>query len=75
LCVTETIQDGKCYGLFYDPQMKPDMNGMVECNFSSEDECKYIDSNNRTFTEQCQCGLNKEGKGYCRRAFDGKGFK
>ena len=55
--------------------MKPDMNGMVECSFSSEDECKYIDSNNRTFTEQCQCGLNKEGKGYCRRAFDGKGFK
>lgn len=74
LCVTGIVEQGKCYALFYHTQMKPDKNGMVECNFKREDECIYTDSNNRTFTEQCQCGLNIEGKGFCRRAFDGKGL-
>lgn len=71
LCITDSIKNGKCYGKYYASDMNPDSNGMVECGFNSDSECKYIDSENYYFTEKCNCGYNKEGKGYCNRAFDG----
>jgi hypothetical protein len=41
---------------------------LVRCQFGSK--CTYTDNKNNTLTEDCACGYNSEGVGYCPRDDD-----
>jgi len=58
--------DGICAS--YELLNKTNGDGYAECDIEDKNSCVYqvkSDFSNYTFTQQCECGYNSEGKSYC----------
>jgi hypothetical protein len=52
---------GKCVSMVQ--ELPGDKDGFVECNYG--ETCHYKYGNEQVYREDCACGFNAEGKGYC----------
>jgi hypothetical protein len=68
-CRSMLAQSGKCYGNSYGANMAADKNGLVKCDINAASPCNYIDSSNKTFTEDCQCSYDANGQSFCRKPY------
>ena len=67
LCKTGLALGSKCNSVKYGADMKVDTSsGLVKCDWSKDEKCRYVNSNNSTFELDCECALNSDGNSWCR---------
>jgi len=69
LCKSGLALNSKCNSVSYGANMKVDSSsGLVKCDWSKDEKCRYNNTDKSTFELDCECALNSDGNSWCRAA-------
>lgn len=58
--------NNKCNEISYTPGMTVDSDAkLVRCDFTANQRCNYTNTDNTTYSNPCECGLNDAGSSWC----------